>query len=149
MRDFAGRVAVVTGAASGIGRALAHALAEEGCDLAIADIDGDRLREVEGEVRERGRRVTAHVIDVADRERMRAFPELVMREHGRVDILVNNAGVAVASTLEEHSIEDFEWLVGINLWGVVHREPLQHVRDHGRSGAVVVLRHQVRGAWVQ
>ena len=120
MRDFHGRVAVVTGAASGIGRALAHTLAEEGCDLAIADIDRDRLAEVEAEVRERGRKVSVHRIDVADRERMQAFPELVIAEHGRVDILVNNAGVAVASPLEEHSIEDFEWLVGINFWGVVY-----------------------------
>ena len=120
MRDFHGRVAVVTGAASGIGRAIAHALADEGCDLAIADIDGDRLAAVEAEIRERGRKVSAHVIDVADRERMREFPDLVIAEHGRVDILVNNAGVAVAATLAEHSIEDFEWLVGINLWGVVY-----------------------------
>jgi NAD(P)-dependent dehydrogenase (short-subunit alcohol dehydrogenase family) len=120
MRDFEGRVAVVTGAASGIGRAIANALADAGCDLALADIDGERLAQTEAEIRQRGRHVTAHVIDVADRERMRAFPEQVAAQHGRVDILVNNAGVAVASPLEEHSIEDFEWLVGINLWGVVY-----------------------------
>jgi short-subunit dehydrogenase len=120
MRDMHGRLAVITGAASGIGRALAVKLADEGCDLALADIREDGLVETERLVGGRGRRVTTHIVDVADRERMQTFSEEVHDAHGRVDILVNNAGVSVAADLIEHSLEDFDWIVGINLWGVVH-----------------------------
>lgn len=120
MQNMHGRVAVITGAASGIGRALAVALADEGCDLAIADIDEDGLAGTERLLEGKGCRVTLHRVDVADRTRMGSFPEEIHDAHGRVDILVNNAGVSVAADLLDHSIEDFEWLVGINLWGVVY-----------------------------
>jgi NAD(P)-dependent dehydrogenase (short-subunit alcohol dehydrogenase family) len=120
MRDFSGKVAVITGAASGIGRALAAELAQRGCDLAIVDINDDGLQGTERLVSDAGRRVTRHVVDVSDREAMEALPETVVAAHGVVDIVVNNAGVSVAATLEDHSIEDFEWLVGINFWGVVY-----------------------------
>jgi NAD(P)-dependent dehydrogenase (short-subunit alcohol dehydrogenase family) len=120
VRDFSGRVAVVTGAASGIGRAVAEALADAGCDVALCDIDADGLTEVGARIEQRGRKASLHVVDVADRAAMKALPDQVEAEHGRVDILVNNAGVSVASTLEEHTLEDFEWIVGINFWGVVH-----------------------------
>jgi NADP-dependent 3-hydroxy acid dehydrogenase YdfG len=119
MQDMYGRLAVITGAASGIGRALAVTLANEGCDLALSDIDEEGLAETERLVEGRGR-VTTHVVDVADRARMQAFVEEVHEAHGRVDILVNNAGVSVGADLLDHSIEDFEWIVGINLWGVIY-----------------------------
>lgn len=120
MRDMNGRVAVITGAASGIGRALAVALADEGCDLALVDIDAQRLRGTERLVQGKVRRVTRHVVDVAERVQMEALPEAVRGEHRRVDILVNNAGVSVVADLLHHSIEDFEWIVGINLWGSIY-----------------------------
>ncbi len=111
---------MITGAASGIGRSLAIQLADEGCDLALVDISDDQLDEVARTCRGRGRTVSTHVVDVSDRQAMGGLPEAVEQVHGRVDILVNNAGVSVGSTLEEHTLDDFEWLVGINVWGVVY-----------------------------
>ena len=118
MKDFHGRVAVITGAGSGIGRALALALRAEGCEIALVDVNEARLREVQAEIGET--RSTIHVADVADRRRMAALADEVMAQHDRIDILVNNAGVSVGADFEDHTLEDFDWIVGINLWGVVH-----------------------------
>jgi len=120
MRQLAGRVAVVTGAASGIGRALALALAQKRCELALVDINRDGLEKTAEQVRAVGAKVSIHLVDVASREQMEALPEDVIREHGHIHIVVNNAGVAVMGTVEEQPLEDFEWIVGINLWGVVY-----------------------------
>lgn len=118
MKDFKGRVAVITGAGSGIGRALASLLRDEGCELALVDVNEARLREVQAELG--ATRASIHVADVADRARMAALADEVIAQHDRVDILVNNAGVSVGADLVDHSLEDFDWIVGINLWGVVH-----------------------------
>jgi NAD(P)-dependent dehydrogenase (short-subunit alcohol dehydrogenase family) len=120
LRELQGRVAVVTGAASGIGRATAEALAVRGCDLALVDVDPTGLAESAEEVRRAGRRASRHAVDVADRAAMARLPEAVVAEHGHVHVLVNNAGVAVSAPLEEHGLEDFDWIVGVNLFGVVH-----------------------------
>ncbi|HEY6555879.1 MAG TPA: SDR family NAD(P)-dependent oxidoreductase [Polyangiaceae bacterium] len=120
MRTLTGRVAAVTGAASGIGRATALALAERGCDLALADVNESGLAETQQLLRGSGRRITTHRVDVSDKQQMQDFTQAVLSEHGGVHILVNNAGVGVASTFEQHSLEDFEWLFGINFWGVVY-----------------------------
>ncbi len=120
MRRFEGRVAVVTGAASGIGQATSALLARRGCDLALVDIDESGLADSAERVRAAGRKVSLHRVDVADREAMCTLPEQVLGDHGHVHILVNNAGVSVGATLEEHDLDDFEWLVGINFWGVVY-----------------------------
>jgi NAD(P)-dependent dehydrogenase (short-subunit alcohol dehydrogenase family) len=120
MRILTDRVAVVTGAASGIGRATSIALAREGCDLAISDVNQIGLSETAAEVRALGRRVRQDRIDVADKERMRAYADEVFADFGRVNILVNNAGVALAGDFTDLSLEDFEWIVGINFWGVVY-----------------------------
>ena len=133
MRTFTHRVAVITGAASGIGRALAVALADQGCDLALVDIDGDGLQETSRRVEPAGRRVSRHIVDVSDKARMQALAAEVESAHGRVDVLVNNAGVSVGGTFEEQSIDDIEWIVGINFWGVVYGTkvflPLLHRSD--------------------
>ncbi|MBI3204715.1 MAG: SDR family NAD(P)-dependent oxidoreductase [Myxococcales bacterium] len=120
MKRLRDRVAVVTGAASGIGRATALCLADRGAHLALVDVDDRGLGEVRAEVERRGRRASVHDCDVADRARMEALAADVEREHGGVEILVNNAGVGVAASFEEQSLEDFHWLIGINFWGVVH-----------------------------
>lgn len=118
MKDFHGRVAVITGAGSGIGRALAFLLRDEGCELALVDVNEARLREVQAEIGPT--RASIHVADVADRARMAALADEVMAAHDRVDIVINNAGVSVGADLVDHSLEDFDWIVGINFWGVVH-----------------------------
>jgi NAD(P)-dependent dehydrogenase (short-subunit alcohol dehydrogenase family) len=120
MKNMHGKVAVVTGAGSGIGRALSAALAREGCDVALVDLHDEPLASAAELVREAGRTASTHVVDVADRARMAALPDAVLSAHGRVDIVVNNAGVSVAADFAEQELDDFAWLVGINLWGVVH-----------------------------
>lgn len=120
MKRFTDRVAVVTGAAGGIGRAVAEALAAKGCHLALADIDEEGLHGTAERVRTLGRRATTHRVDVSDLAQMEGFVSAVRDAHGRADVLVNNAGVTVAATFAEQSLEDFAWVVNINLWGVVH-----------------------------
>lgn len=112
-----GRTAVVTGAASGIGRAIAVSLARRGCNLALADIDEAGMAETAELIR--GCRVSRHRLDVADRIAVAQFPNVVAAEHDGVDLLINNAGVAAGGTFEQVSAKDFEWLFEINFWGVV------------------------------
>jgi len=133
-------VAVVTGAASGIGRALAVRLAQEGASLAIADIKAPALDETAQMLRPAGGspvKVTTHVVDVSDKERVAAFAREVVEAHGRASLLINNAGVGLFGTVDQLSIEDIEWLMGVNFWGVVHgvkhflpilrRQPQAHI----------------------
>lgn len=120
MKRLEERIAVVTGAAGGIGRATAQLLARRGCHLALVDLDADGLAETARDVRAVGRRASEHVVDVSDEQRMRALAQEVERTHGGAHVLVNNAGVSVAATFEDQSLEDFRWLMGINFWGVVY-----------------------------
>ena len=113
-------VAVVTGAASGIGRALAVHLAADGAQLAICDVNEVELKETARMAAQPGVKITTHVVDVSDRELMAAFVDEVIGEHGRVHLVINNAGVALGGTIEELAIEDIEWLMSINFWGVVY-----------------------------
>lgn len=118
MKTDRNTVAVVTGAASGIGRALAQRLAADGASLAIADLNESGLQETAGMIRDSN--VSVHRLDVSDREQYSAFVDDVLRHHGRVNLVINNAGVALAGQTQELSIEDIEWLMGINFWGVIY-----------------------------
>jgi len=118
--NLKGRVAVVTGAGSGIGRSLALQLAGRGCALALCDIDPERLAESAGAARTLGVRVSEHRLDVADASAVAALPAAVQAEHGRVGLLINNAGVALMGEFHQLSDADFQWLFGINFWGVVN-----------------------------
>jgi short-subunit dehydrogenase len=131
MRTFRGKVAVVTGAASGIGRALAVALAAEGAELALCDIDEERLAETAAQCR--GARVTTDRVDVADRHAVYDFADRVVDAHGAAHLVINNAGVALAGPLRSTRYEDFEWLMGINFWGVVYGSLafLPHIEQAG------------------
>lgn len=113
------RTAVVTGAASGIGQALAGALARRRCHLALADINQNGLERTAELVATPGLRVTCHPLDVADAEAVAAFLKVVQASHPGVDLLFNNAGVALWGTFEQISDADFEWLFGINFYGMV------------------------------
>lgn len=119
MMVLKGGVAVVTGAASGIGAALADVLAARGCALALADLEAAGLRDVAARARRAGVSVSEHRLDVADHEAVAAFPDAVLAGHGRVSVLVNNAGVALGGRFEQVSPEDFDWLISINFGGVV------------------------------
>jgi NAD(P)-dependent dehydrogenase (short-subunit alcohol dehydrogenase family) len=115
-----GKTALVTGAASGIGRETALAFARRGADLFLCDIDEAGLAETERRARELGREVLCRRVDVANREEMGAFAEAVHERVAAVDILVNNAGVAIVGGFLHTSLDDWDWLQGINLTGVVH-----------------------------
>jgi len=114
-----GGVAVVTGAASGIGAALADQLAGKGCGLALCDRNAEQLAGVAAAARAKGVKVSEHVFDVADRGALEALPAAVLAEHGRVSLLINNAGVALMGRFDQVSLADFEWLMDINFWGPV------------------------------
>ncbi len=116
---LANGVAVISGAAGGIGGALAQSLAERGCHLALADVRAEGLSAAAAKARARGVRVTEHVFDIADAAAIRALPEAVLAAHGRVTVLINNAGVALGGSFDEVSEEEFAWLFAINFWSVV------------------------------
>lgn len=134
--NLGNRVAVITGAGSGIGRATALAMAGRGCHLALADIDEDGARDTARSAQALGVRATAHRLDVADRAAVAAFPDAVRSAHKRVDLLMNNAGVALGGTFEQVSEQDFDWLMEINFHGVVRMTraflPLLHGSDDAR-----------------
>jgi len=140
MKTLAGKVCAITGAASGIGRALALELAGQGCALALADVDEAGLAACAAQARDRGVAVTSQRVDVADRALVYDWAEAVVRAHGRVHVVVNNAGVAHAGLIEETSDADLEWVMGINFWGVVHgtRAFLPHLKAAGEGHVVNV-----------
>ncbi len=113
-------VAVVTGAGSGIGRALAQQLAAAGSTLALADVDEAGLLETAQSLGKKSAPITTHVLDVADEVGVRSFAEDVTGRHGRVTLLINNAGVSLHGDFEEVSLDDFRWLMNINFWGTVY-----------------------------
>ena len=117
MYELKDKVAVVTGAGSGIGRALAQLLAARGCKLALADINEDGLKETTASLQTE---VLTHKLDVADRSAVYAFAEAVTAKFGAAHVVINNAGVSVSQTVEKLEYQDFEWLMGINFWGVVY-----------------------------
>lgn len=113
----AGQVAVITGAGSGIGRALAQLLDSRGCELVLADVNPTGLDETQASLK---RKAMLHTLDVSKREQIEALAAAVEQQHGRVDLVVNNAGVTVQDTVEHVSYEDLEWVMNINFWGVVY-----------------------------
>lgn len=115
-----GSLALVTGAGSGIGRATALALAARGARVLCADIDPITAKTTAEACTSLGTPAAAHELDIADRPAVQALAEDIHRDHGAVDILVNNAGVGVAGAFLETPPEDWDWIVGINLMGVVH-----------------------------
>jgi NADP-dependent 3-hydroxy acid dehydrogenase YdfG len=120
MKTFSNKVAVITGAGSGMGRALAVQLAKLNCAVAISDVVDDNLRETESMLSDYAVKVTRHLVDVADRSAMEQFASEANAAHGQINLIFNNAGVSVTDTAEHMSYEDFEWLMNINFWGVVH-----------------------------
>ncbi len=115
-----GQVAAVTGAASGIGRALAVDLSRRGLHVALCDVDEVGLAETVHRCEGHGVKVAAATVDVADRAAVFAWADETVADHGKVDLVVNNAGVALTASVEHMQVDDAAWLMDINFWGVVH-----------------------------
>ena len=120
MTVFSGKVLAITGAASGIGQALAEEAARRGADVALSDVDEAGLARTVKLVQAQGREAIATRVDVSKREEVEAWASATLEGFGRCDAIVNNAGVTVSDTVLDISYEDFEWIVGINFWGVVY-----------------------------
>lgn len=135
MKSFDNKVAAITGAGSGMGRTLALNLAAKRCHLALSDVNEKGLEETAVAARAFGVTVTTAKVDVADRAAMFAWADQVMADHGRVNLIFNNAGVALNSPLETVTQQDFEWIVGINFWGVVYGSQafLPHLKASGEG----------------
>lgn len=138
MKELRGKVAAITGAGSGIGRALALELARAGARLALSDVDPEGLARTAQLVQAEGASCTTARVDVADRGGVVAWADACRAAHGQVNLLVNNAGVALAAAAESVRIDDFHWLMGINFWGVVHGTQafLPHLRASGEGHVV-------------
>lgn len=120
MDFFRGKTAVVTGAGSGIGRALALALADAGCRVVITDIVQERIDAVLSELAAKGAEAGGYRVDHSRREEVEALADAFFSEWGHVDILCSNAGVGQGGWYTEMPLEDWEWVLGINLWGAVY-----------------------------
>ena len=119
MKDFRGKTAVITGAGSGMGRYLAVLLARAGANVAICDINEETLNGTAAMVRQYNVALSSHVVDMGDMERIEALPDEVVAQHGSVDLVFNNAGVTMGSSFAAMSEEDWDWVMNINLNGVV------------------------------
>lgn len=138
MKELQGRVAAVTGAGSGIGRALAVELSRRGCHVAISDVDDVGLAATVAACEGHGVKVSSQHVDVADRVAVHDWADEVVADHGRVNLIVNNAGVAMSATVESMSYEDLEWLMDIDFWGVVNgtKAFLPHLKAAGEGHVV-------------
>ena len=145
MKNFAGKTAVITGAGSGMGRYLAVLLAKAGANVAICDINQDTLNATATMVKQYNVGLSTHVVDMGDMDQIEALPEAVIAQHGSVDLLFNNAGVTVGSTFDGMSERDWDWVMNINLNGVVKssRVFLPYLKD--RPEAVLVNTSSIFG----
>ena len=138
MDDFRGKVVAITGAASGLGAETARSFARRGARLELCDIDNDGLRSISEELKRGGTEVAIEVVDVSSAEQVKAWSEHVFERSGAVDVLVNNAGVTCAGRFEELTLDDWQWITGINFWGVIHGCHFfyPHMKEKG-SGHIV------------
>lgn len=138
MKSFSGKVAAITGASSGMGRALALQLAQQGCGVAISDMDEKGLAETATLLQPYAVRVTSTVLDVSNKEAVFAWAEATAKEHGQVNMIFNNAGVALSGTSTALSLEDYEWIMNINFNGVLYgtKAFLPHLEASGEGHIV-------------
>ncbi len=138
MEELSGRTAVVTGAASGIGRATARALAEQGMRVMLADLEFEALSLAESELAEAGHDVASMRTDVSIWDDVEKLANKTIERFGAVHVIHNNAGVMLAGPIESHRLADWEWVLGVNLWGVIHgvRAFLPLIRQAGEGHVI-------------
>ena len=134
-----GQVAVVTGAASGIGRALAETFAAEGSAVVVADLESDGAEAVAASIRDGGGDALAVTVDVADVSAVERLAATTVERYGHVDVLCNNAGVSTFNLMRDQTLADWKWVVDVNFWGVVHgiQTFLPIMREQGTPADVV------------
>jgi NAD(P)-dependent dehydrogenase (short-subunit alcohol dehydrogenase family) len=134
-----GRIAVVTGGASGIGRALAELLGSEGSAVVVADLDGDAAEVVASGIRGAGGTAVAVHVDVSDAKSVEALASETNARFDGVDLLCNNAGVSTFNLIQDQTLDDWNWVLGVNLWGVIHgiQSFLPIMRRQGRPAHIV------------
>ena len=138
MKTFKGKVAVITGAGSGMGRYLAVLLAQDGADVCVCDVNEETLNETVEMLRPYSVSVSSQVLDVADKAAVEALPGKVIEQHGKVDLVFNNAGVTTGSHFKDMDEDNWDWVMGINLDGVINstRAFLPHMKDHPEAAIV-------------
>ena len=138
MKNFQNKVALITGAGSGIGRALAEELSDQGCSLALVDWNNESLQETKEIVRKKNISVSTHAFDISDRDKIKELPQKVLDLHNQIDIVINNAGISVIGSVDEVSEADWNWGLDILLSSVIQMstEFLPHLQE--RKEAVLV-----------
>ena len=138
MKSFKEKVAVITGAGSGMGRYLAILLARDGADVCVCDVNEKTLNETVTMLRKYNVSVSSHLLDVSDKESIEALPQKVIDQHGKVDLVFNNAGVGSGSYFQDMNEDNWDWVMGINFEGVVNstRAFIPHMIDNSEAAIV-------------
>ena len=138
MKTFKEKVAVITGAGSGMGRYLAVLLAKEGADVSVCDVNEETLNETVEMLRKYNVSVSSHLLDVSNKEAIEALPKKVIDQHGKVDMVFNNAGVTTGSHFKDMNEDNWDWVMGINFDGVINstRAFIPHMVDSPEAAIV-------------
>ena len=138
MKSFKDKVAVITGAGSGMGRYLAVLLAKDGADVSVCDVNEETLNETVEMLRKYNVSVSSHILDVSDKEAIEALPEKVIEQHGKVDMVFNNAGVTTGTHFKDMDEDNWDWVMGINFDGVINstRAFIPHMVDSPEAAIV-------------
>ena len=138
MKTFKDKVAVITGAGSGMGRYLAILLAKDGADIVACDVNKETLDETVEMLRKHNVSVSSHLLDVADKEAIEALPQKVLDQHGKVDLVFNNAGVSTGKHFKDMEEENWDWVMDINLHGVINstRAFIPHLKDRPEAAII-------------